>query len=307
MATNNNDDSNGNVDTIILPVISLSDTSPENASRTLAAATKYGFLYLDTPSTALTRTQIDSIFSLARDFFAQPVSAKIPYQINTANRGWTGLRNEILDPAHQARGDFKEAFNIALLAARASEIHGFAESCRQTVTGVLDLLGRALDIQAAERERFFSMRHTQPSGSTLRLLHYPADEKVDIAKDIRAGAHSDYGSCTLLFQRLGQPGLEIRTPSGAWAPVAVSTVHRVVFPHGEQKDRYSIAYFAHPGNDVELVAVPSKLVQEHKFADGEEVGYGGGVATEGVGRAMTAREHLNKRLQATYGFREEAK
>lgn len=39
--------------------------------------------------------------------------------------------------------------------------------------------------------------------------------------DVRAGAHSDYGSITLLFQRPGQPGLEILTPEGTWAPVPV--------------------------------------------------------------------------------------
>lgn len=38
---------------------------------------------------------------------------------------------------------------------------------------------------------------------------------------MRAGAHSDYGSISLLFQRPGQPGLEILTPEGTWAPVAV--------------------------------------------------------------------------------------
>jgi isopenicillin N synthase-like dioxygenase len=43
----------------------------------------------------------------------------------------------------------------------------------------------------------------------------------DHAVDLRAGAHSDYGSITLLFQRDGQPGLEILTPSGEWAPVPV--------------------------------------------------------------------------------------
>lgn len=38
---------------------------------------------------------------------------------------------------------------------------------------------------------------------------------------MRAGAHSDYGSITLLFQQIGQPGLEILTPEGTWAPVPV--------------------------------------------------------------------------------------
>ena len=40
--------------------------------------------------------------------------------------------------------------------------------------------------------------------------------------DIRAGAHSDYGSVTLLFQeRGGAPGLEIRGVDGGWVGVPV--------------------------------------------------------------------------------------
>lgn len=121
-----------------------------------------------------------------------------------------------------------------------------------------------------------SSRHNpkDPSGCTLRLLHYPslpedADYQPDV--DIRAGAHSDYGSITLLFQRPGQHGLEILTATDEWAPVSVfppgteedasppilvnigdllshwtngllkSTVHRVIFPKDSRRggeDRY---------------------------------------------------------------------
>ena len=79
-----------------------------------------------------------------------------------------------------------------------------------------------------------------------------------------------------------------------------STVHRVIFPQGETKDRYSIAYFCHPGNEEKLVAIPSKMVQGLELDEGVEVGYGGGATTE---RAITAREHLDNRLAATYDFR----
>lgn len=127
---------------------------------------------------------------------------------------------------------------------------------------------------------WFSDRHHSPSGCTVRMLHYPAlptDTELDDEVDIRAGAHSDYGSITLLFQRPSQPGLEILTPEETWAPVPVfpvgyktsttfppilvniadllsywtngllvSTVHRVIFPKDARKggeDRYSIVYF----------------------------------------------------------------
>lgn len=164
---------------------------------------------------------------------------------------------------------------------------------------------------------------------------------------MRAGAHSDYGSITLLFQRPGQPGLEILTPEGTWAPVPVqppgcdgtksssfppilvnigdllsywtdgllkSTVHRVVFPLAEQrlpnpKDRYSIVYFCHPLDTAELIPVPSEVVKEFREKNqgrGEVVGFGGGAGSWVPGeRALTAKEHLEARLSATYGFRKD--
>lgn len=166
---------------------------------------------------------------------------------------------------------------------------------------------------------------------------------------MRAGAHSDYGSITLLFQRPGQPGLEILTPEGEWAGVPVepnqssqgqgqgfafppilvnigdllsywtdgllkSTVHRVVFPLSEQRaeneneqDRYSIVYFCHPVNTTELVPVPSTIVDAHreerKGSQDDKVGFGGGAGYLVPGkRALTASEHLQARLAATYTY-----
>jgi isopenicillin N synthase-like dioxygenase len=52
------------------------------------------------------------------------------------------------------------------------------------------------------------------------MLYYPATKTVE-GTDLRAGAHSDFGSLTLLFQLPGQPGLEIKTPEGHWASVPV--------------------------------------------------------------------------------------
>jgi isopenicillin N synthase-like dioxygenase len=70
---------------------------------------------------------------------------------------------------------------------------------------------------------WFTSRHDQsegPSGTVFRMLYYPASNDTDNT-DLRAGAHSDFGSLTLLFQLPGQPGLEIKTPEGHWASVPV--------------------------------------------------------------------------------------
>ncbi|KAI9763499.1 MAG: hypothetical protein M1835_007800 [Candelina submexicana] len=163
------------------------------------------------------------------------------------------------------------------------------------------------------------------------LPAYPAlPEGADYipSLDIRAGAHSDYGSITLLFQTPHQPGLEILTPSQIWASVPVSprgtendtfppilinigdllsywtngylksTVHRVIFPKEGRRggeDRYSIAYFCHPVNESRLVPVPSENVRK----------WGKGVDGSDKGEVMTAEEHLNGRLAATYGWEKE--
>lgn len=176
-------------------------------------------------------------------------------------------------------------------------------------------------------------------------IQYPAIQAstsdYDATVDIRAGAHSDYGSLTLLFQRPAQPGLEILTPQTTWVPLAVSppgteddafppilvnvadllshwtngllksTVHRVVFPKGGGEDRYSIAYFCHPTNDTKLVPVPSEMVRKRLSARegnrGREAGEGGREGREEVEKAaITAEEHLNNRLAATYAWKKQS-
>jgi isopenicillin N synthase-like dioxygenase len=92
-----------------------------------------------------------------------------------------------------------------------------------------------------------------------------------------------------------------------------STVHRVVFPHDKQssaasipRDRYSIAFFCQPVGSTELIPVPSKVVTAYRQKKQDSnantvVGYGGGASGLNVDqRRLTAGEHLQSRLAATY-------
>lgn len=84
-----------------------------------------------------------------------------------------------------------------------------------------------------------------------------------------------------------------------------STVHRVIQPLSlASSERFSIAYFCHPLDSARLVPVPSKAVAQHA-RDGI-VGHGGGAGVFGqndveLAEALTARDHLNRRLAVTYG------
>ncbi|KAJ5690223.1 hypothetical protein N7462_004615 [Penicillium macrosclerotiorum] len=349
---------------IQLPVIDISDPhDPAVGKAMLDAAAKYGFLYVNSQGSDFTAEDVDHAFGLSKKFFASPAAEKEPCRIGPNNRGWSGMHTETLDPEHQRRGDFKEAMNFALfengkaqqplppsLTPHESDIDAFAQLCNKTCNRILTLLALGLEIP----QDFFTTRHEPSSGRTgsiLRYLYYPSIFSPTTSsyahdKDVRAGAHSDYGSITLLFQRPGQPGLEIRTPEGTWAPVPIvpgpagasfpfppilvnigdllsywtdgllrSTVHRVVFPLEEQRspnpsDRYTLVYFCHPIDATELVPVPSAVVKAHREAtggvDSGMVGFGGGAGLLEPGkRPLTAAEHLESRLAATYGFTKE--
>ncbi|KAK4908401.1 hypothetical protein LTR66_017566, partial [Elasticomyces elasticus] len=218
-------------ETINLPVINISDPTKEVGRQLVQAAINYGFLYISPEGTPFTEELVNHEFELSRQLFASHVSEKEACQIGSDNHGWTGMHNEILDPANQRKGDFKEAFNFGEFSADGkpqqvmpqclnkedivSELYEFESACRATCHRILDLIGIGLEIDSEDSDTWFSRRHRQPSGSTVRLLHYPAipaDIEYEPEVDVRAGAHSDYGSITLLFQRPSQPGLEIRPP-----------------------------------------------------------------------------------------------
>lgn len=108
-----------------------------------------------------------------------------------------------------------------LLQQKKQILLRFQSACHGLCQRILRHFAVALEISP----EWFTSRHDRskgPSGTVFRMLYYPqATDKEDRGIDIRAGAHSDYGSITCLFQLPGQPGLEILTPDGQWAAVPV--------------------------------------------------------------------------------------
>ena len=114
--------------------------------------------------------------------------------------------------------------------------------------------------------------------SALRALNYPALSAPSKPGQIRAGAHTDYGSLTILLPQADSRGLEILAPDGRWVEVPprpgafivnigdlmarwtndrwTSTLHRVVMPEeGGAERRQSFAFFHQPNWDAEIVAL----------------------------------------------------
>jgi len=106
-------------------------------------------------------------------------------------------------------------------------------------------------------------------GSALRLAHYPPLASPPRAGELRAGAHTDYGTLTIL--RLdAEPGLQVWSSDGSWFDVEApdgallinlgdlmqrwtndrwrSTMHRVVVPEGHHTERRLTMPFFHNAN-----------------------------------------------------------
>jgi isopenicillin N synthase-like dioxygenase len=116
--------------------------------------------------------------------------------------------------------------------------------------------------------------------SALRALNYPEQTVAPEPGQLRAGAHSDYGSLTILLPQAGSRGLQIERPDGSWMDVPpvpgafiinigdlmarwtndrwVSTVHRVVNPTDAataKARRQSFAFFHQPNWFAEIVSL----------------------------------------------------
>jgi len=116
--------------------------------------------------------------------------------------------------------------------------------------------------------------------SALRVLHYPPLTGPPAPNQLRAGAHTDFGSLTLLLTDDALGGLQVLTRRGEWVDVAytqgafvvnlgdlmeqwtndrwVSTMHRVkVPPVGPGTRRLSAAFFHQPNDDAVIKPLPT--------------------------------------------------
>src|SRR4029079_9911966 len=66
----------------------------------------------------------------------------------------------------------------------------------------------------------YFQQYIDRSPSALRAVNYPAQTTEPIAGQLRAGAHTDYGTLTILRQDDAPGGLEVRSPhEDRWVPI----------------------------------------------------------------------------------------
>jgi isopenicillin N synthase-like dioxygenase len=270
------------------------------------AAHEVGFTYLK--NFGMSADLLEAAFAVAHSLFNSEEKLKVPYKPDE-NHGYTRMQGEALDPSKPA--DLKETFTCRHLSARPSgpehwpnpQFEAFMRVFHGRIVEIASNIMAAFAHSLQLPQQYFDERHTGLT-QTLRLLHYPPVETVGEGQ-LGAGAHTDYGTLTLLFQDEAG-GLQVQNLDGEWidAPpipgtvvintgdlmarwsndVFKSTPHRVVpRPAAMKNGRQSIAFFSDPDPDVLIETIPS-CISESNPARYE---------------AITAGEHIQRRIMAS--------
>jgi isopenicillin N synthase-like dioxygenase len=256
---------------------------------------------------------ISGAWDAARGFFDLPVEKKLQVKMPYPGYpyGYSPLQAEALAKSlgEETPPDLKESFSIGPLEQAphtgnepdagfrfAKNLWPKEPANFQTAWSAYY---RAMSDLAARIMRVFALALDLPRGffdgmiddpiSAMRALNYPHQSTQPKPGQLRAGAHSDYGSLTILLAESAPGGLEIFTPEGKWQAVPVvpgafvvnigdlmarwtndrwvSTLHRVVNPPPDARGstrRQSIAFFHQPNWDAEISCISTCLAPGEK-------------------------------------------
>ena len=266
-----------------------------------------GFLIIE--GHGVPKKVINEQWDIVSKFFSSPLDIKrevrVPY--SGYPYGWIGPDQEALaaSKGEETPPDLKESFNGGPLNIPKNikdpaayefcyqpslwpQIDGFREIW-ESYYSEMESLAKRIMVAFAEalglESSYFDSFINNPI-SALRALYYPKTEDIIIDKQQRAGAHTDYGSLTILLPQTGTTGLQIKKKN-TWIDVPapqdcfvinigdlmelwtagrwVSTLHRVV-AKPNQSSRKSLAYFHQP--DWEAIIKPINASFSEKVVSG---------------------------------------
>ena len=216
---------------------------------------------------------------LIGEFFELPLDAKKQYAYSGVkeNIGYNWLEEERLTPTMP--GDLKESYNWVSPDRMQQEFWPKEIPEFKLMAQKIERIARMLSYQFLYRfEKVLNVptgklveKHMDGS-ATMRMIHYPPYEGEIKENQVRGGAHTDYGTITLLWRFDDVPGLQINDKEddewidapiiensivlnvadmfARWSnDILKSTPHRIV-NSDLSRPRYSMPYFVDPGRDV---------------------------------------------------------
>ncbi len=276
-----------------VPVI---DISQDVSWAVEKACSEWGFLVVS--GHGVSEDLIDNMFKTSYDFFDLSLEEKQKYDKTEFGRGYYSLRAKALARTYgdlDAPGDEKESFTSGDEVVEGDpyyftpEAEGhfteniwpnsdmkqiwteYKKSCQGVCDRILNLMNCTLK---ADRPL-----------STLIAHNYP--EQKTKPEGIRAGAHTDFGTLTLLLTENKPGGLQVMGLDNEWHNVQPlpytfivnlgdlmkrwnnnwrSTLHRVVNPPlNSDSRRVSIVYFHSPNYDTDVNGITAGEHLMHKF------------------------------------------
>ena len=261
---------------------------------------------------------VDRVDASARAFFELPMAAKMALKRPKDDqvRGYSAVGDEGLSYSlgEKSPGDLKESFSIGPVDVPddayfngpaagphfapnlwAPQIPDFEVSWKeyfQTMSELSKTMMRIFALGLDLPETYFDDKIDRHI-SMFRALKYPNQIEAPLPGQLRAGAHSDYGSLTILSTEDRPGGLQVFNSAGEWVDVPiidgtfvinigdlmarwtndawVSTLHRVVNPPdgaGAESRRQSVVFFHNPNYDAAVACIPTCLAPgaEPKYA-----------------------------------------
>ena len=199
-----------------------------------------GFLLIE--NHAVPDKIIESQWSAVKQFFSQAPDAKMKVSVPYPGYpyGWIGPNKEALaaSKGEKTPPDLKESFNGGPLQTPTKkikdgrayefcyqptiwpEIDGFKEAWTNYYLEMEKLAARIMSAfaEALNLEPYFFDKYLKCPISALRALYYPETTHVPEYGQQRAGAHTDYGSLTILLPQPETSGLQLKL-NGKWIDV----------------------------------------------------------------------------------------
>jgi isopenicillin N synthase-like dioxygenase len=250
---------------------------------------------------------IEQTYAMASAFFDLPVEEKLEIRqpAPDISRGYTPFKGETLAASlgAAAPADLKEMIDIGPVDVPGGEYYvrpeaghhfhpnpwpanppGFRpamETYYRRANRLADDLMR-LFAQALDLPEDFFLDKLDKNMSALRIIRYPEQHEAPLPGQLRSGAHTDYGTLTILMSDRAAGGLQAQHRDGYWVDIVpdpgtyvvnigdvmqiwtndrwVSTLHRVVNPPAElaaSARRHSVPFFHQPNYDALIETLPS--------------------------------------------------
>ena len=267
------------------------------------ACEQVGFLIIS--GHAIPQALLDDAFAVSREFFELPVEQKMRARPvgEVAPRGYAAMASKGLAGTLgvDAPKDLREQFMLGTSRTMpaGAQAYPHAAGCYAaniwpeqpaSYRAVFTKLYAEMERLAGRLMRIFALglgldedyfedkldHHFSVLGSN----HYPRLTAPPLPGQLRTGAHSDFGSLTILCPTPGPGGLQVQMGDGAWRDVQPlpgtliinlgdmmarwtnnrwrSTLHRVANPADDEaamSRRQSIAFFCHPNYDAEIACL----------------------------------------------------